>query len=127
MLELYLPVACLRVGWLAGVMISMGAQLKDRLPVIDAALILETVGLEVFRDQFGMHQCLLRGIGPRRKKLGPAPPIRFVPPLAPVEHDMTLEEAIEIARDEARIMLAGMCRVCPFGNCKMKAWGQLIG
>lgn len=97
-----------------------------RLPPISAALILETVGLEVFRDQFGMVQCLTRGIGPRRKKLGPVPidPIRFAPPLATEVHDMTLIEAAEIARDEARVMLAEMCSACPFQHCKMKGWGN---
>lgn len=97
---------------------------NERLPAIDAALILETVGLEIFRDQFGMRQCLERGIGPRRRKLGPAP-ILFVPPLAEDAHEMTLPEAMEIARDEARTLLAGMCRVCPFEHCKMKDWGKL--
>lgn len=96
-----------------------------RLPHIDAALILETVGLEVFRDQFGMRQCLERGIGPRRKKLGAVPPqpIRFVPPLAQEALDMTLVMAVEIARDEARVLLAAMCETCPFKHCKMKEFG----
>lgn len=102
---------------------------NERLPRIDAVLILETVGLEIFRDQFGMRACLDRGIGPRRRKLGPVPDARilFVPPLAPDAHEMTLEEAVEIARDEARTVLAGMCRVCPFRNCVMKDWGRLTG
>lgn len=96
----------------------------DRLPRIDAALILETVGLEVFRDKFGMRECLEYGIGPMRRKLGPAgeAPIIFIPPLAEEPHDLTLEEAVEIARDEARTMLAEMCRVCPFKTCSMKSW-----
>lgn len=97
----------------------MGVHINTR---ISAALILERVGLEVFRDQFGMRQCQARGIGPRRKKLGHPPPIRFVPPLGEEEHDMTLEEAMELARAEARFLLAGMCSACPFENCKMKDW-----
>lgn len=98
----------------------------DRLPPISAALILETVGLEVFRTKFGMRQCLENGIGPRRKMLGPAPttPIHFVPPMAAEAHDMTHAEAMEIARDEARIVLQGICELCPFQHCKMKAWGN---
>lgn len=103
----------------------MDAQ-HSRLPRIDAALILETVGLEVYRDKFGMRDCCAYGIGPMRRKLGSAPPIRFVPPLAEEEHELSLEEAMEIARDEARAMLAGMCRVCPHKTCTMKAWGKII-
>jgi hypothetical protein len=98
---------------------------SSRLPHIDAALILETVGLEVFRDQFGMRQCLERGIGPRRKKLGAVPPqpIRFVPPLGKQAEDLTLVMAVELARDEARVLLAAMCEACPFKHCRMKGFG----
>lgn len=96
-----------------------------RLPPVSAAMILECVGLEVFRDQFGMRQCIERGVGTRRKKLGPAQvaPILFVPPLAEEAHELTLVEAVEIARDEARTVLARMCSACPFENCRMKSWG----
>lgn len=95
-----------------------------RLPPISALLILEAIGLEVFRDRAGMHQCLTHGIGPRRIKLGAAQisPLRFVPPLAAEEHDMTAAEAVEIARDEARTLLKAMCAKCPFRNCRMKSW-----
>lgn len=98
--------------------------MPERLPPISAALILETVGLEVFRDKFGMRECLDFGIGPMRKKLGRVAeaPILFIPPLAEEAHILTLGEAVEIARDEARQMLAGMCRMCPFKTCVMKAW-----
>lgn len=92
----------------------MGVQRKiihSRLPPIDAALVLEAIGLEVFRDQFGGKACLDRGVGPRRKKLGPLPPERV------------LSIPAELARDEARAVLAGLCDVCPFRRCAMKAWG----
>lgn len=88
----------------------MDAQLA-RLPSITAALVLEGTGLEVFRDQFGMLQCQQRGIGPRRKKLGPVAE----------EPGFTISPE-EMARDGARHLLAGMCRACPFAHCKMKAW-----
>lgn len=92
---------------------------------IGAALILERVAMEVFRDQFGMLQCLQRGIGPRRKKLGPGP-VLYAPPLGEEAHEMTMEEAMEIGRAEARFVLAGMCMACPFPQCKMKGWGDKI-
>lgn len=98
-----------------------------RLPRIDATLILETVGLEVFRDKFGMRDCRKYGIGPMRRKLGPVAqaPIIFIPAMAKEAHILTLDEAVEIARDEARQMLAGMCRVCPFKTCAMKTWSPI--
>lgn len=96
--------------------------MPDRLPEISAALILETVGLEVFRDKFGMQECLEYGIGPMREKLGPAP-VFFAPPFATEALPLTMPEAMELARDEARAVLAGMCRVCPFKHCGMKDWG----
>lgn len=107
----------------------MGMGAPNRLPRIDAALILETVGLEIFRDKFGMRECRIYGIGPMRRKLGPVPPlpIHFVPPLAVEAHEMTLEEAMEIARDEARSMLAGLCRMCPYRTCAMKTWDGITG
>lgn len=97
-----------------------------RLPVISAALILESVGLEVFRDQFGMAQCLSRGIGPRRKKLGPIAedPHAFVFAPGDPPFDAASVCASELARDEARQILAGMCRICPFKHCKMHTWGM---
>ena len=56
----------------------MDEQIVDRLPPISAAVVLEMVGLEVTRDQFGMVQCLNRVVGPRRKKLGlPAEVVDF--------------------------------------------------
>lgn len=88
----------------------MAAQ-SDRLPQITAALVIEAVGLEVFRDQFGMQQCLVRGIGPRRKKLGL---------IADIPGFLIGPE--EMARDGARQILAGLCRVCPFASCRMKTW-----
>lgn len=101
----------------------------SRLPRIDAALILETVGLEVFRDKFGMRDCKAYGIGPMRRKLGQIAqaPILFIPALAVEPHDLTMEEAVEIARDEARTMLAGMCGMCPFKTCSMKSWATITG
>lgn len=97
---------------------------QNRLPPISAGLILEAVGLEIFRDRSGMQECLSHGIGARRVKLGAAQisPVRFVPPLAAEEHDMTAAEAVEIARDEARTLLKAMCASCPFRHCRMKSW-----
>lgn len=86
---------------------------SDRLPPITPELVIETVGLEIQRDEAGMVFCRDRGIGPRRRKLGPAP-LYFAPPAA------ELERYIEVARDGARVVLAEMCRVCPFGECEMK-------
>lgn len=86
----------------------------DRLPALTPAMVLEATRFEVFRDQFGMQQCLLRGIGPVRKKLGPAP--------ADVETGALSPE--ELARDGARVVLAGMCRICPLTGCRMKTWGM---
>lgn len=86
----------------------------DRLPVLTPALILEAVRFETFRDQFGMQQCMLRGVGPVRKKLGPAP----------ADIDRTALSPEELARDGARVVLAGMCAVCPLTACKMKRWGM---
>jgi len=81
-------------------------QALETLPKDDAALILEIVGLQVFREQFGMQQCLLRGIGPRRKMLGADRPEG--------------QTAANVARD----MLADLCRACPYQSCKMKIWGM---
>jgi len=99
-----------------------------RHPKISAALILETVGLEVFRDKFGMRDCLNFGIGATRKKLGPIgeTPVSFIPKLNEEEYVLTMDEFIEKARDEARHVLASMCGVCPFKRCKMKAWDTAI-
>lgn len=86
----------------------------SRLPPITAALVLCVTGLEVSRDHRGMEPCSERGIGALRRKLGPAPP-RCADEL----------NAPEIARDQARTMLAGICRVCPHKRCRMKRWGIL--
>jgi hypothetical protein len=87
----------------------------DRLPAISAALVLEVTRLEVFRDQFGMIQCRQRGIGPLRKKLGPA--LRDVGP-----EEMAPNEA---ALDQCRILLEGLCERCEHTTCPMKAWGLM--
>lgn len=87
-----------------------------RLPSLDAATVLETLALEIYRDQFGFLACCTRGIGPRRKKLGP---IAETP-------GFTISPE-EMARDGARQLLAGMCHVCPFGQCKMKTWDRITG
>lgn len=84
-----------------------------RLPAIDAALVLELTGLECLREQFGWQTCLLRGVGPRRKKLGPIadqPGITISP--------------VEMARDGARQALAGLCATCEYKQCRMKKWGM---
>lgn len=89
----------------------MGA-LSARLPAISAALVLQTIGLEIFRDQFGAAACNTRGIGADRRRLGHMPPdapLAGCPPM-------------ELARDEARVLLAGICDVCKFKRCKMKLW-----
>lgn len=90
----------------------MAAHLK-RLPHLTAALVIEAIGLEIFREQSGMQACMAHGIGPRRRKLGP---VADVP-------GFTISPE-EMARDGARQLLAGLCLVCPFRACKMKAWGM---
>lgn len=87
--------------------------MTDRLPAIDAGMVLELTSLEVYRDQFGMLACAQRGVGPRRKKLGPVtdtPGYQISPE--------------EMARDAARMVLRGMCALCPYKHCKMKTWGM---
>lgn len=87
---------------------------SDRLPALTPAMVLEAVRFEAFRDQFGMLQCAQRGIGPVRRKLGPAPANIDAEDLSPEE----------LARDGARVVLTGMCRICPLTACKMKRWGM---
>lgn len=82
-----------------------------RLPPISATLVLEAVGLECFRDQFGMQQCNVRGIGARRRKLGKS-----------VATDLKSLDEISKARDQARCLLSEMCRICKFKRCKMHDW-----
>lgn len=86
----------------------------DRLPVLTPGLVMEAARFEAFRDQFGMLQCALRGVGPVRRKLGPAPANIDAASLAPEE----------LARDGARVVLTGMCSICPLLACKMKLWGM---
>lgn len=95
----------------------------ERMPPMSAALALELLGLEVQREQFGMHNCLNRIVGPRRKKLGAVPkygPVDFSTPAEDLKADAGM--VIEIVRDQARVVLAEFCRDCPFQQCKMKAW-----
>ena len=104
-------------------------ELDTRLPPISAELVLETVGLEVFRDTYGMHQCRERGVGPRRRKLGPAPAfnIPFCAPSGMRTHEEldadARAKAMEQARDQARTILASICELCQHTSCKMKSWG----
>jgi hypothetical protein len=83
----------------------------NRLPAITAALVLEAVGLEIFRDRFGQRQCLANGVGVRRKKLSS---------IGEDPRTFAASDA-ELARDQARQLLAGICRVCPFEHCRMKS------
>lgn len=85
-----------------------------RLPPITAALVLCATGFEVFRDLWGMEPCAERAIGAYRRKLGPPP----------LERGDALD-ATEAARDEARVLLAGLCKACPHKRCRMKRWGIL--
>lgn len=97
----------------------------DRVPIISTELVLEAVGLEVFRDTHGWANCRERGVGARRKKLGAAPAktLFMAPPGSPAAERIDPIAAMEMARDGARVLLAEMCRVCPFSQCKMKVWG----
>lgn len=88
--------------------------LQERLPPITTALVLESIELEVFRDQFGMVACTTRGAGAMRRKLGPIP---GEPPCG---------MPAELARDGARILLAALCQQCPHKRCKMKGWDNFI-
>lgn len=90
-----------------------------RLPPITAELVLVSIDLQLERERFGMRHCKERGIGRRRRKLGHAP-LYFAPPLGELER--IPQQAVEIARDGARTLLAEMCRECPFSRCGMKAW-----
>lgn len=86
----------------------------DRLPVLTPALILEATRLEVFRHQSGMLECEAHSVGPMRRTLGPAP----------AEIDALSLSPEELARDGARVILMGLCHVCPLLGCRMKTWGM---
>lgn len=84
------------------------------MPAMTPALIIETVGLQLNREQLGPDWCRTTGIGPRRRKLGKAP-LFFAPPKG------DLDKYVEIARDGARVVLGEMCNICPH-ECSMKRW-----
>jgi hypothetical protein len=105
------PLGCLVHAGARGLGMVMIRVSHERLPPLDVALVLETTGMEVFRDQFGMNQCRERGIGARRRKLGKLP-------AEPPQTDDTGERM----RDGARALLAAMCDTCPFKGCRMKEW-----
>lgn len=86
---------------------------NERLPPIDAALVIVTVGMETWRERHGMKECRDAGIGARRRKLGSVPS----QPLC-----VALISPVEKARNEARALLESMCAICPFRRCKMKRW-----
>lgn len=90
-------------------------ELTKRLPPITAALVLCVTGLEVFRDLCGMEPCAERGIGAYRRKLG-------APPAASTR---AVLDPMEVSRDEARVLLTGICKACPHKRCRMKRWGIL--
>lgn len=100
-------------------MVKEANLIAERLPPLSAALVLETVRLETFRDQYGMLQCSNRNIGPMRKKLGAVP---LIAPISALDDPEKGLPAAEIARDQARVLLAEMCRVCPYTECRMKTW-----
>lgn len=83
----------------------------ERLPPISAALVIESVALECARDLHGEKSCETEGIGPLRRKLGHVPP--------PSQYTLL---PMEVARDQARTVLAGLCEHCPFDDCPMKLW-----
>lgn len=83
--------------------------IASRLPVLNAALVLLGLDLECNRAMLGGAWCRDKGVGWRRRKLGRA---------ATVPDSV---DPLEKARDEARVLLSEMCRVCP-NNCIMKDW-----
>lgn len=87
----------------------------ERLPPITAALLLGVTGLEVFRELSGQEPCSERGLGAYRRKLGPAP----------VKIERHALVPVELAKDEVRVMLAGICELCPHSRCRMKRWGVI--
>ena len=80
------------------------------LPPISAALALSITMLEVERDACGMEVCRTQRVGPMRFKLD-----------ATSNRPMTPNE-ITVANIEAAIVLAEMCRACPFTDCELKTW-----
>jgi hypothetical protein len=81
-----------------------------RLPPITSALALLVVGWEVQRDVCGQKTCEAVGVGAYRRKLGM---LTIKPPRGSIS---------EMARDEARTVLARMCATCQL-ECPMKEWG----
>lgn len=92
----------------------MAAQ-SERLPKVTAALVMMITGLEVFRDLWGQEPCSERGLGAYRRKLGPAP----------IKIERHTLAAVEVAKDEVRVVLAGICALCPHKRCRMKRWGVI--
>jgi hypothetical protein len=82
----------------------------QRLPPLSTALILETMRLEDDRDSKGVKWCLAHGIGARRQKLGPLP----------AENNSVVTRGLEMHRDNARVLLASLCEICPKTRCEMK-------
>lgn len=96
-----------------------------RLPAISAALALEQIGMEIQRDHFGPKWCAAHGTGARRKKLGKAP-VYFAAPLASEAALMSAEDAMawvsDVTRDQCRVLLSEMCRLCRYEKCPLKTW-----
>lgn len=90
---------------------------QRKSPMPTAAMMLEIAGMRVFREQFGMNTCRERGVGPRRKMLGPHTEI---PTGDLFDHNPALQ-GVNILND-ARQVLADLCRECPYQACKMKIW-----
>lgn len=80
------------------------------LPPITSGLVLMVLELEQRRLVLGQVECGEQVVGPMRRALG-----KVTTPEA------RQSAAVERARNGARVMLAGMCDVCPL-KCPMKLW-----
>lgn len=85
-----------------------------RLPPISAGLVIEITFLEVLRELHGRAWCEAEGVGAIRVKLGKVPELRRE--LQDAEMD-----AVDKARDGARVLLKRVCDKCPL-DCPLKAY-----
>jgi len=91
--------------------ISAAPELDANLPPLTAVTVILATMLEAMRDQNGMVECAQNGIGKMRRILGP---------VASAELDDLTEG--EKVRDQSRLFMANLCRVCTFPDCPMKSW-----
>lgn len=93
--------------------------LSDRRPPITTDLVLTMLTLELAREQNGAAWCRDRVVGRQRRMLGRPPPV--FPP-RDVDGAAVAVDAVDVAKDGARVLLAEMCAACPHKHCKMRTW-----